>query len=75
MKAHVKKHHERESRFECVVCQSSFSAKISLEYHLRKVHSDSGEVSCVRCEDKFPDFKSYAVHRKFHRINVTNVTR
>jgi hypothetical protein len=67
MKAHVKKHHERESRFECVVCQSSFSAKISLEYHLRKVHSDSGKVSCERCDDKFPDFKTYVVHRKSHR--------
>ena len=49
MKAHFKKHHEREKRFECMVRQRSFSAKISLEYLIRKTHSDSGEVSCDRC--------------------------
>ena len=67
MKAQVKKYHERENRFECVVCKRTFSAKISLEYQFRKVHSDSSEVSCDRCEEKFPDFKSYAIHRKMHR--------
>ena len=50
-----------------MVCKRTFSAKISLEYHFRKVHYDSIEVIWDRCEEKFPEFKSYAIHRKTHR--------
>ena len=66
LKRHVKQEHLKKDRYECSICNKSFAAKISLEYHLRK-HVEGFELSCEYCSEKFIDFKTYAKHRKTHR--------
>lgn len=72
LRRHVLQIHKEMEKFECTLCENSFCAKVSLEYHVKKVHQIGGSIKCEKCEIYFPDFKSYSVHRTSHR-NIIRV--
>ena len=70
LKLHYKQQHERKGRVKCSVCEKSFAATISLEYHMQ-IHSKNSEFECISCGEKFIYWKDFKSHRKTHRSNLT----
>ena len=70
LKLHIKQQHERKDRLKCTVCEKSFAANISLEYHM-KTHSKTFEYECISCSEKFLKWKDFKSHRSTHKIRLT----
>ena len=68
LRRHVKQMHENEGRFQCTICQKSFSAKGSLDYHSRVKHAISEDLAfrCKKCNVSFSDMKALQMHKKTH---------
>ena len=64
--------HENQGRFECTLCQRSFSAKGSLDYHIRVKHTNYEDVSlqCEKCNIYCSDLQALKKHKKTHVENV-----
>ena len=58
--------------FQCTICQKSFSAKGSLDYHSRVKHAISEDIAfrCKKCNVSFSDMKALQKHKKTHVKNV-----
>ena len=53
MKIHIKTVHEKAEKFECTICERSFTQKIGYSRHIESVHEGKRKYSCDICPKGF----------------------
>jgi len=81
LEKHKRYHKDRQTIFNCVLCQKSFNGKRSLNSHNRSIHekkesskrvkaSQKETIACQICDKKFKGPRALIVHQRTH-ISIT----
>lgn len=62
-----------KKRFECEICNRTFSTKQLKKEHVLLIHQNAGRYKCSYCTKTFEEKRRLEVHERVHKVRLSSV--